>query len=249
MNNQETRLTTYVPGEGRNFMETCIRAAFEACRNNELTTIVMFTATGEGPLFALREMLNEPELQHIKVIAVTPPFGQAYLSDPSDRNSPRVIAGVPSVAAKLMTDSGIPIVAAHLPFKGPPGEPGEHGPESQWALVDKSFSILGGGFALCVQATLLACDAGHVRAGERIVALTSDTAMVVTASRTELWLSQTHGLLFEYFVCRPSVYNISKARHLSVREKRMESLMHSPLQLTQAPMLEEESDDEGDEPS
>jgi hypothetical protein len=108
---------------------------------------------------------------------------------------------------------GVGVTSAHLPFKEM-----YDGRErtSEWTRVSEAYGVLGGGFALCVQATLMACDAGLIEHGDEVVALTSDTAVAVRACRSESFLSPLDGLLVGHIICRPTRYTISKRIHETI---------------------------------
>lgn len=203
-------VTHYYDGEGRPFMQDCVKRSVESCVREGLRTLVIFTGTGEGPYYAAKELLFQDAYRHLKIVAVTPPYGRPYRQDPANPESPLVRAGInPAMRDELFT-LGVPVVAAHLPFKEM-----WDGKErvSEWTRVAEAFGVLGGGFALCVQAVLVACDAGFVDHGERVVALTADTSLITSACRTEAFLSPTEGVLVEHIICRPMRYSISKATH------------------------------------
>lgn len=224
---QDVRITHYVPGEGRRHMENCLAAAVARCSELSLTKLVVFTGTGEGPMYALRALLPQDDYSGIEMVAVTPPVGRPYRLDPRDSTSPIVQAGIASEVRAFLTGAGVPVVSAHLPFK-PIG--GRSSPSADMTEIGEVLAILGGGFALCVQAVLMACDAGEVAMGERVVAATADTAIVVIATRTETFLSKRVGLLVEEIICRPAVFDISKAGHTYVH-KMSESLEHDSAEL------------------
>lgn len=194
-------------------MEECLATAVQRCSTLGVTKLVVFTGTGEGPMYALQALLPQAEYSGIEMVAVTPPVGRPYRRDPRDPASPIVQAGIAAEVREFLTGAGVPVVSAHLPFK-PVG--GRSSPSAEMTEVGEALSILGGGFALCVQAVLVACDAGEVEMGERVVAATADTAIVVIATRTEAFLSKRLGLLVEEIVCRPAVFDISKAGHAFV---------------------------------
>lgn len=203
--------THYFPGEGREYMRECIDRSVEACLAHEIGSLVIFTGTGEGPHYAAKELLPQEKYSHLHVVAVTPPFGRAYLADPRHGpEGPVVRAGINPAMRDELEALGISVVAAHLPFKEV-----QIGRErvSEWSRVAEALGVLGGGFALCIQAVLLACDAGAVPLGERVVVASADTALIMWTSRTELFLSPWDGLLVEHIVCRPRSYQISKANH------------------------------------
>lgn len=203
-------VTYYFPHEGRDFMEPCIDQTLAYCSKNTIAKVVMFTATGDGPLYASEKMLSQ-EFADIKIIAITPPAGKPYKIDPQDPTKGVARAGILNPARKMvLTSSGINVHSAHLPFKGIQSPEGHI---SEWAKVGEALGILGGGFALCIQAILIACDAGEVDVGERVVALTADTSIVALATRTDSFISPREGFLLEHVICRPCKYNISKREH------------------------------------
>lgn len=206
--------THYFPGEGRESMRECIDRSVEACLAYNIGSLVIFTGTGEGPHYAAKELLPQGKYSNLHVVAVTPPFGRAYLADPRQGpDGPLVRAGINPAMRDELEALGISVVAAHLPFKEM-----QVGRErvSEWSRVAEALGVLGGGFALCIQAVLLACDAGAVPLGERVVVASADTALIVWTSRTELFLSPRDGLLVEHILCRPRAYQISKANHRHV---------------------------------
>ena len=101
------------------------------------------------------------------------------------------------------------MISAHFPFK----TTSNRGRAPEWNEAAEAFGVLGGGFSLCVQAVLVACDAGAVDAGERVVSMSADTSIVALASRTETFLSAHQGLIVEHIICRPMRYGISKPHH------------------------------------
>lgn len=203
-------VTTYFDSEGRDHMRECLRLSFEWCVLNEVTTVVVFTGTGEGPYFAAKELMPQPRYNSIRVVAVSPPAGRPYRADPSNPASPLVRAGIsPSMRDELRA-FGVPVVSAHLPFKEIHDG---HARTSEWSRVAQSYGALGGGFALCIQAMLMACDAGEIDPGARVVSCSADTAIAALVSRTEMFLSPAEGLLVEHIICRPSRYTISKNGH------------------------------------
>jgi hypothetical protein len=198
--------TIYFDGEGRAYMQACLAHAFRWAFRHNIRAVVIFTGTGEGPLYAVQNLATEYPIG--QVVAVTPPSGRAYLADPRDKESGVVRAGLAPPLRAFLQEMGVFVVSAHQPFKAVAGASG-----SPWANVDAALSILGGGAPLCVQAALVACDAGAVLTGERIVVATADTAISMVASRTDMFLSQTEGLLIEHVICRPRRYDISKREH------------------------------------
>lgn len=209
--------TRYFDGEGRAFMRECVERAFEHCATHpDIRSVVMFTGNGEGPHFAATSLLPRARYKHVRLVAVTPPFGKRYI-DPIKGS---VHAGIAPEMRDELGELGIAVIAAHLPFQesfdGSLFPDGRGRRSSPWTRVSAALGILGGGLPLAIQAIMMACDAGEVEPGELVVALTADTAITATACRTESFLSPVEGLLVEEILCRPRRYPISKRHHRSV---------------------------------
>lgn len=203
-------VTTYFDGEGRPWMEQCLRRSADWCVANSVGTLVIFTATGEGPHFAAKELLLQGAYKNLRIVAITPPVGRPYRQIPGDPNSLLVRSGLSSAMRDELTALGVSVVSAHLPFK----EMYDGSDRvSEWKRVAEAYGVLGGGFALCIQAVLVACDAGLVEHGQQVVVASADTSLAVRACRTESFLSPLEGFLVEHIICRPSRYNISKRLH------------------------------------
>jgi hypothetical protein len=217
--------TTYFDGEGRDSMTECVNCSLDWCVRADLGTVVIFTGTGDGPLYAAKELLALDKYSHLRLVAVTPPSGREYRVNPGDPASPVVRAGINPAIREELLSLGISVVSAHLPFKEI-----SVGRErrSEWSRVAEAYGVLGGGFSLCVQAILMACDAGAVESGERVVVAAADTALVAIASRTESFLSPVDGLLVEHIVCRPLRYSISKRQHSMVEQMWGPVLVEEP---------------------
>lgn len=210
-NEPRTLPTLYLPGEGRASLDVCLDATFSYSLNHAIRTIVIYTGSGDGPALALERYLSQPQYSAQRVVAVTPPAQKSYLKDPRNPEVGSVKAGIVGARRELFRAAGIPIVSARLPFRSIHGT-GTTVLESM-QLVDRALGVLGGGFSLCVQAALLSCDAGVVEHGERVAVMTADTSLVVLASHSESFYSETAGLLVEHIICRPSLYDISRAHH------------------------------------
>jgi hypothetical protein len=206
-------LTAYFDGEGRRMMQECVRLSFEWCASEGITTMVVFTGTGEGPHYAAKEFLTKEPYTRMKMVAVTPPAGRPYRLNPAIPDSPLVRAGVTPAMRDELSALGISIISAHLPFKETYDGRAR---TSVWTRVAEAYGVLGGGFALCVQAVLVACDAGAIPHGERVVSMSADTSIVASACRTESFLAPTEGLLVGHIICRPLRYDISKRMHETI---------------------------------
>lgn len=207
--------TQYLAAEGRENIDRCMDLAFAWCADHEVDTVVIFSGTGEGPRYAARNLLPRERYRDMRVVVVTPAVGRSYRQTPGDPNSPLIRAGLAPEVRDELRALNVAVVSAHLPFK-----PYAVGFEraTEWNRVAEAYGVLGGGFALCVQAAMLAADAGEIPHGARIVSSSADTAVEITyACRTESFLAATDGLLVGHIICRPAKYTISKREHEAIR--------------------------------
>lgn len=202
--------TTYFLQEGRENLEACLKVAFQAAVQHEVTKIVVFTAYGEGLSVALEQFCSRKEYAHIRLIAVTFPAGKTF----TNQNKEPVEVKIPDDLTGLFASNNIPVVRAHLPFDAVE-------PSAAWrTVVGRGFNLLGetlnmfcGSMSLCVQAVTLACDAGHVEQGEHVIALTSDTAILAMAAVTRKMLSE---LVIREILCKPAVLTIGRKEQRAI---------------------------------
>lgn len=152
---------------------------------------------------ALDSFCSQPDYEHIKLVAVTFPEGKHF----TEANKP-IIVEIPADQKALFESKGVSIVKAHSPFD-PITSPGrQRGVLGQdLSLVGDALDVLCGSMSLCVQAILLACDAGVVSLREHVIALTSDTAVLAQAATTARMLSD---LIVREILCKPAVLTISR---------------------------------------
>lgn len=190
--------------EGKENLEECIRIAFESAVNRGVHAIVIFTAIGEGAKIALQKYRVQPEYRDIKIVAVTFPYGQKFAGY-EDRPEATQIS---SDDRKLLKENDVPIVRAHLPFNPMHAPSRGHSVTGQdLTLIGNALNIFGGGMSLCIQAALMACDAGEVELGEHVICLTADTAVLVRVAPTERFLAD---FVVREILCKPMSLTIIK---------------------------------------
>ena len=196
--------TTYFLQEGRENLEDCLKVAFQSAVQHEVKTVIIFTAYGDGVKMAIEKFCSLQEYSHIRLVAVTFPAGKSF----TNQNKEPVEVRIPDDVVELLKSHDVPVVRAHLPFDVVE-------PSAAWRTqVGRGFNLLGetlnmfcGSMSLCVQAITLACDAGHVEAGEHVVALTSDTAILAMAAVTRKMLSE---LVIREVLCKPAILTIGR---------------------------------------
>jgi len=162
--------------------------------------VIVFTAIGEGPVAAYN-LLQEWDA---RIIAVTLPPDFVVVRD-NQKLSPRV----PAKAKAFFDGVGIPVITARLPFQAMEGATAHN---EQMGLITAVLSLFGGSFAQSVQAVLQVCDHGLVEIGEKVFAVTGDSAAIMTASTSGKFLSREEGLSINEIICKPR--NLTIARGL-----------------------------------
>ncbi|MGB8013581.1 MAG: hypothetical protein WCF68_18360 [Terriglobales bacterium] len=195
---------TYFLKEGRENLPECLRIAFEAAKQQNVEKIVIFTAQGEGVKLAIEGFCSQSEYKDMRLVAVTFPNGKTF-SDPSGKP---VVVEVGQEDRALFERSGVPIVRAHLPFDPIGSCFKNQGVLAQdLSLVGNALNMFCGSMSLCVQAIVLACDAGAVELGEHVVAMTSDTAILAQATSTRRMLRE---LVIREVLCKPAILSIGR---------------------------------------
>jgi hypothetical protein len=194
---------TYFLQEGRANLSECLKIAFQAAKQQNVSKIVIFTARGEGVQLALEDFCALEEYSHIRLVAVTFPQGKEFTSEGKPLN-----VRISDDTQRLLEKHNVPIIRAHLPFDpiAPPFK--DRGVLAQdLSLVASALNVFGGSMSLCVQAVTLACDAGVVELGEHVIAMTSDTAILVQATTTRRMLKE---LVIREILCKPAILTIGR---------------------------------------
>jgi hypothetical protein len=195
--------TEYFLQEGKENLTRCLQATFEAASAHSIKKVVIFTSAGRGVTMALQDYCSQPQYAEIEVIAVTfPSQSQFSSSDPSEYTIPQDISD-------YLASKKVPIVRAHLPFEPIRSHYEGHGILGQdFSLVGNALRIFCGSMSLCVQSVLMASDAGHVGFGEHVIAMTSDTSILVRAAGTSRFLTD---LIVREIICKPVLLTIGKS--------------------------------------
>jgi hypothetical protein len=208
----KSALIMYFEKEGRENLPQVLRAVKKAFNKRpELRELklVMLTANGEGPAIAYARLHEFAP----KIIAVTfPP--DFTVTRGEQVYSPQI----PERLGRFFEGVGIKVITNRLPFDSI-GNAQAHNADMH--LIKDVLTIFGGGFSLCIQATLSACDHGLVAIGEKVLAITGDTAAIISASTTEKFVSKTQGLVVNEILCKP--------RNLTISRKTITPVVPKPL--------------------
>jgi hypothetical protein len=192
---------TYFSEEGRGNLKSVISVIQRRLKKQPYLRqlkLVIFTAYGEGPVRAYNA-LQEFETQ---IIAVTCPPDFTVMRDKQVYK--------PAIEPKLrkfFDGVGIKVLTGRLPFDRMEGMEG-HNHDMQ--LVRNALSIFGGGIVPCLQAVMQACDMGAVEIGERVIAMSGDWAVLVTASNTQSAFTREKGIAVNEIFCKPSKFDICR---------------------------------------
>jgi hypothetical protein len=193
--------TTYFLQEGKENLLDCLRLSFEAAALHGVERIVIFTGAGEGLRLAEEQFRSEERYSGIRLVGVTFPQGKEFTTD-------KYAHQISSEDAQWFENRSIPIVRAHLPFDPiRPTYPGQGVLAQDSGLIGNALGIFGGGMSLCIQAALMACDAGKVELGEHVVALSADTSILVRCAPTARLLTD---LIVREIICKPVLLTIGK---------------------------------------
>lgn len=194
----------YFENEGRQNLDEVIKIVKRILKKREELRplkIVFFTAFGEGPALAYNKFAEFAPA----IIAVTFPRTFAIKRD-EEWVHPKISENI----SRFFAGVGIEIlVPQSLPFDTIEGMEAHN---QQVNLVKNTLSIFGGGFSLCIQAVLRACDAGLIQTGDLVIGISGDTAGTFRASTTQCFLAKSNGIVVEEIFCKPRKLTITRSK-------------------------------------
>jgi hypothetical protein len=186
----------YYLREGQSNLDETLDASFKAAAKYGIKYIVIFCGQGQGIIKAIDNYLPNELYSNIKLIAATFPRN-IRLSDGTRFN-------LPSDVKKRLKKLSIPIVRLT-------------NNDLKKNIVKKSgislrkikiiCSMLGGGFPLCIEGAVAACEKGIVRAGECVIAMSADTAMIITTSDIKYFPG---AFVIREILCKPAILDITR---------------------------------------
>jgi len=192
--------------------------ALQTNGNTSLPKLVFFTGQGEGPMKAYSQLNG----LNVTIIAVTFPRGFHVRISEKDVYYPQI----PEQIRKFFTGVEIPVITGRLPFDAMDGADSHN---REMKLLRSAFALFGGSMPLAIQAVLQATDNGLVKTGEQVIAVTSDTAALITASTTEHFLSKNCGMMVNEIICKPRIFSIARrSQYLQLRSEMPETKDASP---------------------
>ena len=111
----------------------------------------------------------------------------------------------PSVDQDRLRDARIQLIQGVMPFEADGSS--EH---DAFFLFRSAFSLFGGGMKLCLQAVVMACDAGAVTGGQKCIAMSANTAIDAHTENSFNIINSRLRLAVEHIICEPVAYSISR---------------------------------------
>jgi hypothetical protein len=108
---------------------------------------------------------------------------------------------------KYFDGVGVTVLTGRLPFDKIEGLDAYN---REVQVLRNAWSIFGGGVVPCVQAVLQSCDMGAVEVGERVIAISGDWAVLMTASTTSSAFCRDHGVSINEIFCKPNNLDICR---------------------------------------
>ena len=160
-------LTTYFLSEGKVNLPECLRLSLRHAKASGINNVIVFTTNGEGLELACTKYLGQAEFKGIQLNGVSWPIGKV----------PGQALNIPETRLELLQKHNINLIRAAFPFEELAGA----GSASK-GRVQTTMEIFGGGMYLCLNAVVVACDAGLVLPGEHVISMSADTSIIVKAS-------------------------------------------------------------------
>ncbi|HHV76815.1 MAG TPA: hypothetical protein GXX39_05550 [Syntrophothermus lipocalidus] len=197
----------YFEQEGKENLPRTVNLVAEYLNNSEISKVVVFTSDGEGPLMLAR-IVNPSD---VKILAVTFPYKSTFIVEGPGGEPLEITPGtsLPEVKKEL-AQAGVLLLQGTLPFWEIiiPGTA-----DIKRKAIKHTLQLLCGGFELCVEAVLVACDAGAVEPGEEVIAMSADTALVAVASQSSWMFHPSRGMEIREIICKPRRCTIIRSRY------------------------------------
>jgi uncharacterized protein len=202
MQKSKAQQIVYFDEEGRGNLPVVMRVLKQKLKSREdlrNLKLVIFTAEGEGPLVAYSNL----QPFNMKMIAVTFPLSFSVQRKDGSVFQP----GIPPKLKRFFDGVQVHVITpARLPFDEIEGIEGHN---HTMKLIRDVVTVFAGGFSLCIQAVMVACDLGFIDAGERVIAVSGDCAGLITASTTKKFLTR-QGISVNEIFCKPRNLTISR---------------------------------------
>lgn len=195
---KEKRETVYFSSMGRDNVSETIKIVKKRCEAGDIKKVLIFAATKES-VINLANVLKDSDC---KVCAVTFPYEYSFFIRKEDEEHPEEV--IPETSQdgirEAFAEVGVELIQGVMPFEEIvlPGVS-----ELKIQVLIRTLELISRGLPLCVQAAVMACDSGCVKLGEKIIVMTADTAVVMTATQKRWIFHPKKGIDIHEILCKP----------------------------------------------
>jgi hypothetical protein len=198
----------YFETEGRKHWSSVKKAALDRCTKLGLRKAIVFTGDG----VAARDAASEFAKLGVQLIAVSFCAGHSAMTE----DGKKVVTTVSQEIREALKARGCLFLQGTRPFEAivlPDCD------DVKLTTLRETLGLFSGGMSLCVEAVLMAADAGLVSPGEDVVAMSGDTAIVARAS-TKAWLFAPWGLQVREIICKPRSLTLTKREETAITDDK-----------------------------
>jgi hypothetical protein len=196
----------YFDIEGRqNYEEVLQIVATFSRSDDQVEAAVVFAGTNEGALQAADALAD---LAHLVVVTYRAEAREYFLTEDGSTDSKPV--GLDDATADVLAERGVRVVRSAMPLSSEVVVLRYADPKLSG--IREAYRTLSGGLVLVTQAILMACDAGCIKEGQRVIAFAADTAVIASAAHSDTMFFPEVGLEIEQLLCKPSRLNVSRPR-------------------------------------
>jgi len=202
------RETLYFATEGRENYEATLEAVRSRAAEGDIEALITFSATAEGARLAVT-VLGGESMPPLKIVTYR---SEAVSFEQSEDGVKEIPIGLPLDINSEPGFEAIEVVRAPLPFSEVVVL---NYSDPKLAGIREALRLVSGGLGLVVQAVTMACDAGLINQGQRVVSFAADTAAVITASHGDTIFFPNVGMEIHEIICKPIALTISRSRRVT----------------------------------
>ncbi|MCL6592094.1 MAG: hypothetical protein K6U80_19375 [Firmicutes bacterium] len=190
--------TFFYENIGRENLPQTIEIVTQRCKVGDINKVFIFAATKQSVIDLSTALKNS----NCKVCAVSFPYKQTFMIKRGGEGPPEEVipeTSLPEIRNEF-AEIGVELVQGVMPFE----EiilPGVSDLKTQ--VLIRTLEMISRGLPLCVQAAIMACDGGYAEPGEKIIVMTADTAIVITAAPKKWIFHPKKGIDVHEILCKP----------------------------------------------
>lgn len=189
--------TVYFETEGNTNFEHVIEAVHNYIdQDDSIKNIVVF-AGKTSSVFRLQESLLNNNKQHINITVATYAFGRKFIRSNNEEPEAVVPEASTKEAKEQILASGMNYIQGGLPFEPILSCTGDNSTE----MIISAYGTISRGLPHCISAAVMAYENGILEENEKIIALSGDTAILVTPTiRREIFSGDFR---IHKIICKP----------------------------------------------